>query len=86
MGTTAEKLQKALANKQSLVDIVNSKAGTSYTINSKLSDIVETINTKWSSGSSATVEGNTLVVTNATVEDNTLTLSSGSVENNTLKL
>lgn len=65
MGTTAEKLQKALANKQSLVDIVNSKAGTSYTINSKPSDIVETINAQWGEGGGidgVTLDGTELII------------------------
>ena len=44
MGTTVEKLQKALENKQLIVDSVNAKAGTSYDINSKPSDIALAIN------------------------------------------
>lgn len=43
MGSTAQKLQKALDNKQLIVDSVNAKAGTSYDINSKPSDIANTI-------------------------------------------
>ena len=43
MGTTAEKLQKALENKQLIVNSVNAKAGTTYDINSKPRDIANTI-------------------------------------------
>ena len=44
MGTTVDKLQKLLQSKQSLVNIVNEKAGTNYTINSKLSDVINSVN------------------------------------------
>lgn len=43
MGTTAEKLQKALENKRLIVNSVNAKAGTTYDINSKPRDIANTI-------------------------------------------
>lgn len=41
--TTMDKLQKLLQSKQSLIDIVNEKAGTNYTINSKLSDVINSV-------------------------------------------
>lgn len=43
MGTTAQKLQKALDNKQLIIDKVNNKAGTSFDINSKPSDVANAI-------------------------------------------
>ena len=43
MGTIAEKLQKMIDNKQLIVDSVNSKAGTSFDLDSKLSDVAEAI-------------------------------------------
>ena len=43
MGTTAQKLQKLVDNKQLIVDSVNAKAGTSFDINSKLSDVANAI-------------------------------------------
>lgn len=43
MGTTAQKLQKLIDNKQLIIDKVNSKAGTSFDINSKLSDVANAI-------------------------------------------
>jgi hypothetical protein len=44
MGTTVDKLQKLLQSKQTLVNIVNEKVGTNYTINSKLSDVINSVN------------------------------------------
>lgn len=43
MGTTADKLQRLVEGKQAIVDAVNSKANTSLTINSKLSNIASVI-------------------------------------------
>ena len=43
MGTTAQKLQKLVDNKQLIIDSVNAKAGTAFTINSKPSDIANAI-------------------------------------------
>ena len=43
MGTTADKLQRLVEGKQAIVDAVNSKANTSLTINSKLSDVASSI-------------------------------------------
>lgn len=43
MGTIAEKLQKMIDNKQLIVDSVNLKAGTSFDLDSKLSDVAEAI-------------------------------------------
>lgn len=43
MGTTAEKLQKLVDNKQLIVDAVNARAKTSLDINSKPSDIANII-------------------------------------------
>lgn len=45
MGTTVDKLQKLLQSKQNLVNIVNEKVGTNYTIDSKLSDVINSVNT-----------------------------------------
>lgn len=44
MGTTVDKLQKLLQSKQNLVNIVNEKVGTNYTIDSKLSDVINSVN------------------------------------------
>lgn len=43
MGTTAQKLQKLVENKQLIIDKVNNKAGTSFDINSKLGDVANAI-------------------------------------------
>ena len=43
MGTTADKLQHLINGKQSVVNSVNNKANTNYTINSKWSDIAASI-------------------------------------------
>lgn len=43
MGTTTDKLQKLIEKKKDLVDSVNSKAGTNFSINCDLCDIAETI-------------------------------------------
>lgn len=50
MGTTAQKLQKLVENKQLIVDSVNAKAGTTFTINSKPSDIANAISDITSGG------------------------------------
>ena len=50
MGTTAQKLQKLVDNKQLIVDSVNAKAGTAFTINSKPSDIANAISDITSGG------------------------------------
>ena len=63
MGTTAQKLKKVLENKQLIVNSVNTKAGTSFDINSKISDIVDAIeNIEAGSSGSCEPTGEPLVV------------------------
>lgn len=50
MGTTADKLQRLVEGKQAIVDAVNSKASTSLSINSKLSDVASAIENIQSGG------------------------------------
>ena len=56
MGSTADKLQKLVEGKQAIVNAVNSKANTSLSINSKLSDVANAIS-DITSGSSEIPEG-----------------------------
>lgn len=44
MGTTAEKLQRLLDNKVLIANSINAKAGTSFNVNSKFSDMATAIN------------------------------------------
>lgn len=60
MGTTADKLQRLVEGKQAIVDAVNSKANTSLTINSKLSDVASAINGISSGGGSENLLQNKL--------------------------
>lgn len=53
MGTTADKLQRLVEGKQAIIDAVNSKANTSLTINSKLSDVASAISSISGSGGSS---------------------------------
>ena len=65
MGTTADKLQRLIEGKQAIVDAINSKANTSLTINSKLSNIASVISNISGSGgvniSDATANANDIL-------------------------
>lgn len=77
--TTADKLQKALDNKQLIVDSVNAKAGTSYDIHSKPSDIANTI-INIETGGSGTDTSDATATTSDILKGKTAYTADGKVE------
>lgn len=67
MGTTVDKLQKLLQSKQNLVNVVNEKVGTNYTIDSKLSDVINSVN-DISGGGGITPTGTINITSNGIVD------------------
>ena len=77
--TTADKLQKLIDNKQVIVDSVNAKAGTSYDIHSKPSDIANTI-TNIETGGSGTDTSDATATPNDILKGKTAYTAEGKVE------